>query len=261
MVRGLSSRLTVPRRCFLACLRTYRSAIVLWVTSATVPLSKTAREIVREMQARHDARAVILYGSQAAGVATEGSDWDILVLSPRVGAGEHKRDARAFAGTYLDAFVESEALGGPSQPIREEHLRLLGAQILHDTEGLARRLIAAVEALYQKGPPLLSSTERTALSEWLWRTHARAQGGTTVSDLRRVQLLSELLPSYFKLRGAWFLGARTSLAVLEKKDPHAFALFQRALLPDAAPDDIHALVGLVAMAPASAPAVPPKVLS
>jgi hypothetical protein len=205
-----------------------------------------AREIVRELTEKHEASAIILYGSHAAGAGTETSDWDVLALSKRITPGAFKHDARPFQGSYLDAFIESEAL---ADGIREEHLRLLGGQILHDTNELGLRVMAEVDALHAKGPKLLSAEERQEQIDWLWRTFERAQGGTIASDLRRVQLLGELLPTYFKLRGTWFLGARTSLTVIEKKDPHAFALFQRALLPDANVDDIRALVGLVTMQP------------
>jgi Nucleotidyltransferase domain len=209
-------------------------------------MSKMTREIVRELIEKHDATAIILYGSHAAGAGTETSDWDVLALSKRMAPGVSKHDARPFQGTYLDAFIESEAL---ADGIREEHLRLLGGQILHDTNELALRVMALVEALHAKGPKLLTAEARQGQIDWLWRTFERAQGGTMASDLRRVQLLGELLPTYFTLRGTWFLGVRTSLAVLEKKDPHAFALFQRALLPDANLDDIRALVALVTMQP------------
>jgi hypothetical protein len=206
--------------------------------------------IVREMIAKHGASAVILYGSQAMGAATKtrASDWNIFALSPKVTLGAQRKDARVFSGVYLDAFVESDAL---HNAVKEEHLRLLGGQILHDTNEVGIRLMASVEALNRKGPPPLAMAELQQLRDWLWRTFERAQGGTAMSDLRRVQLLSELLPMYFKLRGCWFLGPRTAFAVLEQKDRHAFALFQQALLPDAAPSDLEALVHLVAMGPAS----------
>jgi hypothetical protein len=204
--------------------------------------------IVREMIAKHSASAVILYGSQASAAATETSDWDIFALSPKVTLCEHRKDARIFSGVYLDAFIESESLHSAA---KEEHLRLLGGQILHDTNEVGIRLMASVEALNRKGPPPLAMAELQQLRDWLWRSFERAQGGTAMSDLRRVQLLSELLPMYFKLRGCWFLGSRTAFAVLEQKDRHAFALFQQALLPDAAPGDLEALVHLVAMGPAS----------
>jgi Nucleotidyltransferase domain len=210
--------------------------------------TRKTEAIVREMIAKHGASAVILYGSQATGAATETSDWDVFALSPNVTLGQHRKDARVFSGVYLDAFIESETL---YSAIKEEHLRLMGGQILHDSNEVGIRLMASVEALNRKGPPPLALADLQQIRDWLWRTFERAQGGTAVSDLRRVHLLGELLPMYFKLRGCWFLGPRTAFAVLEQKDRHAFALFQQALLPDAAPGDLQALVHLVAMGPAS----------
>jgi len=65
-------------------------------------------EIVQTLTVDHGCHTVILYGSRARGDFQPTSDWDVAGVRE---AGERAplRVARAFYGTWLDAFVYAEA--------------------------------------------------------------------------------------------------------------------------------------------------------
>src|SRR4051812_1921974 len=77
----------------------------------------------------HGCHTVILYGSRANGDATAESDWDVAGVRRQ---GELFRIARAWHGSFLDAFIyPEEDLLTPS----EDLLKLRGGQLLHDEKG------------------------------------------------------------------------------------------------------------------------------
>jgi uncharacterized protein len=199
--------------------------------------------IVFDMRERHQAVAVILYGSRAHGTHSVSSDWDVLVVSENLQPGQTVRDGRSFGGSYLDAFVEP---AGIVDAPTEAHLRLLGGTLAFDPQGYGQRLLDALAGLLARGPKPLSNAERQQECDWLWRTLERCKAGDAASDYRRVQLLCEALPVYYRLRGRFFRGAKPSFLEMEHSDPAAFAVFQQALLPAATLEDLETLVALVA---------------
>jgi hypothetical protein len=78
------------------------------------------------------------------------------------GATAPLRVARAFHGAWLDAFVYAEAAFTVIDP---ELLRLLPARILVDERGFAKTLIERVDALDQRGQPLLPEGEAPLRAE------------------------------------------------------------------------------------------------
>jgi len=189
--------------------------------------------LVDEMRAMHGAHAVIIYGSHARGDATAESDVDVAAFADVAAT---TRDARLWRGIYLDAFVYPTTLA-PSV----ELLKLVGGSIVLDERGTARALLDRMIALEREGPAPLAADDAQMRRVWAEKTLARIRRGDLEAHYRRHQLLVNLLEDYFALRGAWFRGAKVALAELP---PDAFAIFSRALAPDATIDHIAAAVEL-----------------
>ena len=151
-------------------------------------------EIVRTLTVDHGCHAVILYGSRARGDFQPTSDWDVAGIR-EAGETAPLRVARAFHGTWLDAFVYAEAALTVVDP---EMLRFLPARILVDERGFAKALLERVDALDREGPPLLPEGE-----EEMVRTHRPRRSGREVPQDRAA------LPSVGRLfQAAWALVSR-----------------------------------------------------
>ena len=119
-------------------------------------------QIVQTLTVDHACHAVILYGSRARGDFQPTSDWDVAGIRES-GATAPLRVARELHGAWLDAFIYAEAAFTVIDP---ELLRFLPARILVDERGFAKTLLARVDALDQKGPPLLPEGEDEMVRVW-----------------------------------------------------------------------------------------------
>ena len=195
-------------------------------------------EIVQILTVDHGCHAVILYGSRARGDFRSTSDWDVAGIR-ETGAITPLRVARAFHGTWLDAFVYTEAALAVIDP---ELLRFLPARILVDQRGFARTLLERVDALDQKGPSPLPEGEDEMVRVWYAKMLGRIAGGDLESKYRKVELLFQALDNYFKLRGLWYRGPKAGLPWLARHDPETHTAFARAIEPHASLEDLRALV-------------------
>jgi len=195
-------------------------------------------EIVQTLTVDHGCHAVILYGSRARGDFQPTSDWDVAGIR-ETGATAPLRVARAFHGAWLDAFVYAEAAFTVIDP---ELLRFLPARILVDGRGFAKTLLERVDALDQKGPPLLPEGEDEMVRVWYAKMLVRIARGDLESKYRRVELLFQALEEYFKLRGLWYRGPKAGLPWLARHDLETHAAFASALEPNASLEDLRALV-------------------
>jgi len=195
-------------------------------------------EIVQTLTVEHGCHAVILYGSRARGDFQPASDWDVAGIR-EAGAAAPLRVARAFQGTWLDAFVYGEAAFTVIEP---ELLRFLPARILLDERGFAKTLLERVELLDQKGPPPLPEGEDEMVRVWYTKMLVRIARGDLEAKYRRLELLFQALDNYFKLRRYWYRGPKAALPWLARHDPETHAAFARALEPHASLEDLRALV-------------------
>jgi predicted nucleotidyltransferase len=195
-------------------------------------------EIVQTLTADHGCHAVILYGSRARGDFEFASDWDVAGI--RDGdAIAPLRVARAFHGTWLDAFVYAEAAFTVIDPAL---LRFLPARILVDERGFAKALLERIELIDRQGPPPLPEGEEEMVRVWYAKMLERIARGDLEAKYRRVELLYQALENYFSLRGLWFRGAKAALPWLAKHDAETHAAFARAVEAHASLDDLRALV-------------------
>lgn len=197
-----------------------------------------AQALVADLQARHGARTIIVYGSRARGMGRPDSDLDVLALCERTG---EVRDTRLFRGVWLDAFIGDEA----AFRITPEYLRLEGGCVLTESPpGRGAEILAEVDALIARGPQQ-APEDRAADRDWLWRMLPRVAVGGTLGDARRAQLQDQLLPMYFGLRGRWFRGLPAALATLAAEAPADLAVLARALADGATASDLRAAVEVV----------------
>ncbi len=189
-----------------------------------------------ELISGHGAHTIVLYGSRADGSAGPSSDYDLAAFAAIPAT---VRDARLVDGAFLDAFVYPESvLASPT----EAHLGIRGGKVLVQRGAEADTFLAALEALFAKGPKVLPPDEIEALKVWAVKMLGRMKRGDVEGDYRRTWLLTALLEDYFLVRGAWYLGPKRSLRWLERFDAPAHSAFCAALKPGATHDDITALV-------------------
>lgn len=204
--------------------------------------------LVAELRDRHGCHTVILYGSHARGDAMAESDFDVIGVRDE---GPMVRDARAWRGSYLDAFIHPVAdLQAPD----ESWLKLVGARVLVERGVIGTRLLAAVDAIFAQGPTPLDEPGRMLVHSWQRKTLDRLARGDMEGDYRRVMLLHQAIEDYFALRNAWYMGPKVSFAWLRRHDPAVLRAYEAALVPGA---DIRAIRELVALVLADV-ALPPS---
>jgi len=203
-----------------------------------MPHDPLLARICREL-CENGAHTVLLYGSRADGSATESSDYDVAAFAPMLRV---TRDTRVVDGRFLDVFLHpDEVLSRPPTP---ELLTLRGSRILAQRSDDATRFLAELDALYRRGPELLSEDETRARDVWARKMALRARTGDTEGDYRRVWLLTALLEDYFVTRGMWFEGPKKGLRWLLAHDAPLYRAFEAALKPDTTFTAIDTLVDL-----------------
>ncbi len=183
-----------------------------------------------------NAHAILLYGSRADGTENEFSDYDVAAFAdvPSV-----TRDTRVIDGRFLDVFLH------PSAVLREpskEYLTLRGSRILVQIGTEASDFLAELDAIFDRGPDVLSDDEIEARRTWARKMALRMRRGDIEGNFRRAWLLTALLGDYFSLRGMWYEGPKKSFRWLATSDLATYRAFGDALKPDAPHDRIDAVV-------------------
>jgi predicted nucleotidyltransferase len=196
-----------------------------------------------ELSALHGCHTVVLYGSRARGTHRPDSDVDLLLVRRN---GVSTRDVRMWRGVQVDAFVDEEAKLDPEKD--EGLLRIRHGEVLRDEIGFGASLVRRAQEVFARGPAALPPGEVEALRVWggkMLQRIASREAGAARADYRRVSLLTELLPLYFRLRRRWYLGSEEALRSLAEEEPGTYEAFERALEPGATLEAIEALVTLV----------------
>ncbi|AKT42070.1 nucleotidyltransferase domain-containing protein [Chondromyces crocatus] len=216
--------------------------------SATAPLpvapsdrvSPHERRVIEALAEQHGCHAAILYGSRGRGEGRPDSDHDLLLVR-KDGAAE--RLVRPIEGLAIDAWIEPEAaLDVTKDP---GLLRIREGIVIVDAHGFGAALLKRAQQVFREGPAPLPPGEREALQAWGQKMLARLAERSIEGNYRRASLLAELLPAYFQLRGAFYLGPREALQQLAKEDVCVYEAFSGALEPGAPDSAIARLVNLV----------------
>jgi len=206
-----------------------------------MPSDPLLTTLCQDLQTRHGAHTLLLYGSRADGSAGPDSDYDLAAFAP---VERELRDARWVNGAYLDAFVYPDAVLGDT-PGRDL-LKLRGCRVLLQSDNAADALLRRIDALHAQGPAPLPPDEIATTRAWAHKMVLRARRGDAEGDYRRAWLLTALLEDHFTTRGQWFEGPKKALRWLAEHEPATHAAFCAALQPGASLDEIAALVLRVA---------------
>jgi len=198
--------------------------------------SQIIEKVCSELQEKHSAHTILLYGSEADGTSRAESDLDIAAFAA---ISEVIRDARLLHGTYIDVFVYPEiVLSSPS----EEHLRFRGSRVLKQQGASADTFLSKLDAFYNAGLKPLAADELSARREWAGKMLGRLARGDIEGHFRRSWLLTALLEDCFHLRGNWYEGPKKSFQWLQQNDPDTHRAFDAALTPGAEVSKIKALM-------------------
>lgn len=209
----------------------------------------------------HGALAVLLYGSHARGAARPESDVDVVILVPRRDGANaddgdaRTRDARQVPGPdgrpvdvdgWIYTWDPDHPAGGLDARKDPSLLRLRGGRALWDPDGRLPPVFAALDAQYAEGPTPLASDHREALERWSERMLRRVldpdPARAVAAAWRRAELIVEILPDVFYVRGWWYPGPEPGLALLAERAPGIHTAFAAALAPNAGRAELEALV-------------------
>jgi predicted nucleotidyltransferase len=90
-------------------------------------------------------RAIILHGSRANGMAKEHSDWDILLITD---SGAKPQREIVFGANLEYSEIRLPILEDKEYPFQ---YRTENSKVLYDPENITEKLLAKIDALYQKG--------------------------------------------------------------------------------------------------------------
>jgi hypothetical protein len=191
----------------------------------------------RHLTEQFGCHTAILYGSRARGDWDAASDIDVIAFRD---AGEAGHVAHRWQNLFLDLFLYPTA----TRPA-PDWLRLHGGRVLFQRGSEGDNVLSVVEDMLAAGPERLSADDLRTRRLWAEKMLIRAEKGDPEGDYRRHWLLMSLLEDYFTLRGQWYLGARRSLALLQREKPEDFAVLRKAFEPSASIADIRTAVAMV----------------
>ena len=104
-------------------------------------------KIVTYLKDKYDPQALILHGSRAAGQATEHSDWDIFMLDTQ----QLPSETGCKFGAELDVASKQLPIDTTQDVESQFGCQLKQAEVLHDTNGVGKRILELAKALYADG--------------------------------------------------------------------------------------------------------------
>lgn len=168
---------------------------------------------------KYNPHTLILYGSRARGDFSVTSDIDIACFCDEIPA---TKEALLFHEVYLDAWIYPLSY---MSSVSDDALRFSESLLVLDKHGYGARYLAAVQERLKLGPEKLSQSDREHLIHWINKMLGRVRYDDPGGNYRKAWLQFELLETYFKLRGLWFLGDKKSFAYLKENDKEGYQLF------------------------------------
>jgi len=179
-------------------------------------------EAVQYLMGNYSPRAILLYGSFAAGTPTDESDIDVLVFTDHP---SNLHDSRVIDGHYLDAWIYPVEKSKDA----EAFVHAFPFRVLHDSLGLASDLGAAIEAIRKQKTLILEPAEKQRLEGWITKMLARASQDTAEANYRYRWVLQDLPELYCQFRGRYFDGPVKTLRRMRESDPILFQKYETLL--------------------------------
>jgi predicted nucleotidyltransferase len=204
----------------------------------------TLDEALARLAASEPVDGLALFGSRAAGSASEASDYDLLILVHRLPVGIFQMlthiDGRLADVVFVTTAMADRVLAGggpPSDRTNEGRylLKMATASIVYDASGR----LARAQAHAREHPSVPSSAYPAAYGPWFWLNHSlyqirRMAQSTDPIRLTGVDLmlssgLNEACRAYCQLRGLPWQGEKAALRHLQAHDPAYLALLRATL--------------------------------
>lgn len=188
---------------------------------------------------KYNCHSVILYGSYVNGDCTDESDVDVVCFCEEV---ENQNDTSFIEHRQLDAWIyRTEKMKDV-----EEFLHTRDGQVLLDRNYLCNDFLGKITELYNKGPKLLSETEKEFHKGWFKKMLKRTQKEDIEGSFRFHWMLTDSLEIYFKIKGIWYMGSKKSLKWLYDNDREMYLLYERAFSRQSQQSDIERLINRIA---------------
>lgn len=190
-------------------------------------------EAVRQVLARTDADAILLFGSRADGRAREDSDVDLFALCPIGGMEVYDAEAlgrRVRCYAYNSAILESDC------SLPRLHVAMEGVPV-YDPKGYGALFLEKLHRALRKLPKT-SPEAKAQMKKWISDLEAAAFAGTPESDFIRARLLVRSLEILFLLNDQRYPSKSLAYAILKRDAPEAFRLFRSALAQNATEEDV-----------------------
>lgn len=191
-------------------------------------------KVIKKLEQKYNVHTVILYGSRAGEHYRDDSDYDLLCIRD---TGERVREIFQDEGLNIDLIVECEKI--LDRP--EDCLYLWKSKVLFNQCSFFEKLNVIHKSHFDKGPTTLSLNRFEQRKKNIEDTLKYLKDENVLSNYKRIDLLSKLLPLHFSIIGEWFLGDKHAFEWLQKNDIEIFNLFENALSKQASFEDIRKL--------------------
>ncbi len=180
--------------------------------------------IIRYLEEKYAPAAILVYGSYADGTEDTYSDFDCMLI---VDEKTSETDNAVIGGVTLDCriFTVFDTFSDDLDPF----LPVYDAVILKDRMGTARALKERVRNFVEE-TRVCPVEEKKQIVLWSAKLLKRMGKKDEEGNYRAVELLSQSLGDYFRLRDMFFPGSRKAIRWLRENDGEGFELYRTALL-------------------------------
>ena len=185
---------------------------------------RMSEEILLYIKEKYHPLSILVYGSYSDGTNNQNSDFDCMAI---VKNRDVRHDASVVGGVQLDLFLYTE------EEIRniedaEDFVQLFDAEVICDTDGLARSLVDKVKQCVEKSR-VTTEEAKEMYKAWLEKMLRRTQRHDTEGLFRHHWALTDSLEIYCNLRDIYYFGPKKTIIYLQNNDTKGHELLQRAL--------------------------------
>jgi hypothetical protein len=178
---------------------------------------RTKDDITRHLVLEYKPKAILLAGSRAQGLGSEGSDWDIYVYADK----DYQSRYVMWMGYRLDLTIrEWKSVAG--SPLTNPYGPLFPVVILYDaTHGVLDSMLRKTQAIHNKGPrkayPIGCAERREKLLRWVEKL-AKHEASPEMSLYYSGIAFEALVRVWFEERNLWPLPPTQAFAFIARKD-------------------------------------------
>ncbi len=166
--------------------------------------------------------AVLLHGSRSRGDAADASDYDIVIMTSNaenVHPHEYEGMMLDIGACPLDTRILETGNKVPIWPL----------EILHDTDGIGKKLCEATRRAYNSGPAPLSDRERGNRASYVKRLIDKIEARGHDTAIRRYYLADFYMRAiryWFEKRNRWTVSPYRALPIIRDEDAAFYSALQ-----------------------------------